>query len=185
MRLTMTTQRILAAPASTMSILTAADQEDFVSMGMNTAIKNAQILKNAYGVVGIELMTAAQALDLRRHHTGAGVGAAKDVARKHVDFLDEDRPLFRDHTRMLAPLESCEVLAAVERRWEAWSDVAALSGSCPRRDDAPRCDAVRSPNLRTIGGGSRPPRRSGFGAYEKCRMPVGPASGYGREEVVY
>ncbi|MCU0259272.1 MAG: aromatic amino acid ammonia-lyase [Solirubrobacteraceae bacterium] len=47
-------QRILSAPASTMSIPAAADQEDFVSMGMNTALKNRQILENAYGVIGIE-----------------------------------------------------------------------------------------------------------------------------------
>ena len=33
-------QRILCAPASIQSIPAAADQEDFVSMGMNTAIKN-------------------------------------------------------------------------------------------------------------------------------------------------
>ncbi|HSP06707.1 MAG TPA: aromatic amino acid ammonia-lyase, partial [Acidobacteriota bacterium] len=39
-------QRILSAPASTNSIPAAADQEDFVSMGMNTAIKNGQILDN-------------------------------------------------------------------------------------------------------------------------------------------
>ncbi len=32
-------QRILSAPASIQSIPAAADQEDFVSMGMNTAIK--------------------------------------------------------------------------------------------------------------------------------------------------
>ena len=41
-------QRILSAPASIQSIPAAADQEDFVSMGMNTAIKNCQILDNAY-----------------------------------------------------------------------------------------------------------------------------------------
>ncbi|HER43257.1 MAG TPA: aromatic amino acid lyase, partial [Candidatus Eisenbacteria bacterium] len=49
-------QRILSMPASIQSIPAAADQEDFVSMGMNTAIKNVQILDNAYGVLGIELM---------------------------------------------------------------------------------------------------------------------------------
>ncbi|HOP58462.1 MAG TPA: aromatic amino acid ammonia-lyase, partial [Bacteroidales bacterium] len=37
-------QRILSVPASIQSIPAAADQEDFVSMGMNTAIKNNQIL---------------------------------------------------------------------------------------------------------------------------------------------
>jgi hypothetical protein len=48
-------QRLLAAPASTMSIPAAADQEDFVSMGMITAIENRQIVQNAEAVVGIEL----------------------------------------------------------------------------------------------------------------------------------
>jgi histidine ammonia-lyase len=43
-------QKILSAPASIQSIPAAADQEDFVSMGMNTAIKNGQILDNAYGL---------------------------------------------------------------------------------------------------------------------------------------
>ena len=46
-------QRILSAPASIHSIPAAADQEDFVSMGMNTALKTVQILDNAYGVLGI------------------------------------------------------------------------------------------------------------------------------------
>ena len=64
-------QRILSAPASIQSIPAAADQEDFVSMGMNTAIKNGQILDNAYGVLGIEFMAAAQALDFRELHPRA------------------------------------------------------------------------------------------------------------------
>jgi histidine ammonia-lyase len=40
-------QRILFQPASIQSIPAAANQEDFVSMGMNTAIKNGQILEDA------------------------------------------------------------------------------------------------------------------------------------------
>merc|ERR1711990_1104856 len=58
-------QRMLSAPASVQSIPAAADQEDFASMGMNTALKNVTILDNAYGIIGIEMMAAAQALDLR------------------------------------------------------------------------------------------------------------------------
>ncbi len=65
-------QRILSAPASIQSIPAAADQEDFVSMGMNTALKNGQILDNAYGVLGIELMAGAQALDFRDFTPGKG-----------------------------------------------------------------------------------------------------------------
>jgi len=109
-----TEQRILSFPASICSIPAAADQEDFVSMGMNTAIKNTQILDNAYGILGIEFMAAAQALDFRNFNPGKGVRVAKEVIRKHVAFLDEDRPLYPDHNKMKQLVKSCEILEAVE-----------------------------------------------------------------------
>ena len=108
-------QRILSAPASIQSIPAAADQEDFVSMGMNTAIKNFQILDNAYGILGIEFMAAAQALDFRDYNFGKGVTKAKEVIRKHVEFLDVDRPLYLDHTKMKELVKSCEILKDVEK----------------------------------------------------------------------
>lgn len=109
-------QRILSTPASIQSIPAAADQEDFVSMGMNTSIKNNQILDNAYGILGIEFMAAAQALDFRKdeYKFGKGTQTAKDVIRKYVEFLDIDRPLYPDHTRMKELVKSCEILDAVE-----------------------------------------------------------------------
>jgi histidine ammonia-lyase len=106
-------QRILSMPASIQSIPAAADQEDFVSMGMNTAIKNAQIIENAYGVLGIEFMAAAQALDFRDFNNGAGVRKAREVIRRHVDHLDIDRPLYPDHTTMQGVVKSCEILDEV------------------------------------------------------------------------
>jgi histidine ammonia-lyase len=107
-------QRILSAPASVQSIPAAADQEDFVSMGMNTAIKNFQILDNAYGILGIEIMAAAQALDFREYNFGVGVTKAKEVVRRHVEFLDIDRPLYNDHNSMKDLVKSCEILNEVE-----------------------------------------------------------------------
>jgi histidine ammonia-lyase len=108
-------QRILSTPASIQSIPAAADQEDFVSMGMNTAIKNFQILDNAYGILGIEFMAAAQALDFRDFKFGKGVTKAKEIIRKYVDFLDVDRPLYKDHTKMKELVKSCEILYEVEK----------------------------------------------------------------------
>jgi len=110
-------QKILSSPASIQSIPAAADQdqEDFVSMGMNTAIKNSQILDNAYGILGIELMAAAQALDFREYKFGEGVKKAKEIIRKYVDFLEIDRPLYPDHTRMKELVKSCEILFEVEK----------------------------------------------------------------------
>jgi len=107
-------QKILSSPAFIQSIPAAADQEDFVSMGMNSALKTCQILDVARGVLGIEFMGAAQALDFRKYTPGKGTRAAKDVIRKHVDFLDEDRPLYTDHNAMAALVKSCDILEAVE-----------------------------------------------------------------------
>ncbi|HPM36046.1 MAG TPA: aromatic amino acid ammonia-lyase [candidate division Zixibacteria bacterium] len=107
-------QRILSMPASVQSIPAAADQEDFVSMGMNTAIKNDQILENAYGVLGIEFMAAAQALDFRDYKFGVGTRTVHDIVRRHVAFLDIDRPLYPDHTAMREVVRSCEILDGVE-----------------------------------------------------------------------
>lgn len=107
-------QRILSAPASIQSIPAAADQEDFVSMGMNTALKNEQILDNAYGVLGIEFMAAAQAMDFRQFLPGRGTARAREVIRKYVEHLHVDRPLYNDHNAMKKLVQSGEILDEVE-----------------------------------------------------------------------
>lgn len=83
-------------------------------MGMNTAIKNGQILDNAFGILGIEFMAAAQALDFREFNPGKGTAKAREVIRKHVAHLEIDRPLYNDHNAMKALVKSGEILAAVE-----------------------------------------------------------------------
>jgi len=110
-----TEQRILSAPAAVASIPAAADQEDFVSMGMNTSLKNCQILENACGILGIEMIAAAQALDFRSHEFGKGVQTAYKVIRKYVEHLGEDRPLYPDHNRMSEVVQSGEILEEVEK----------------------------------------------------------------------
>ena len=101
-------QKILSAPAYIQSIPAAADQEDFVSMGMNSSLKTRQILDLAYGVLGIEFIAAAQALDLRDYAPGKGTQAAQAAVREHVEYLDVDRPLYMDHNAMKK---------AVDRNW--------------------------------------------------------------------
>jgi histidine ammonia-lyase len=107
-------ERILSTPSCIQSIPAAADQEDFVSMGMNGALKTRQILENANGVLGIELMAGAQALDLREYAFGEGTEAARAAVRKVVAFLEEDRPLFPDHNAMAAAVAEGKILRAVE-----------------------------------------------------------------------
>ena len=103
-------QRILSTPSCIQSIPAAADQEDFVSMGFNGALKTRQILDNAHGVPAIEAIAAAQALDFRDFAPGKGTAAAHAAVRRVVEHLDEDRPLHSDHNAMAAAIERCDLL---------------------------------------------------------------------------
>jgi histidine ammonia-lyase len=58
--------RSLAFPASVDSVPTSAGQEDHVSMAPISARKAAQIVRNVAGIVGVELIAAAQGVD---YHT--------------------------------------------------------------------------------------------------------------------
>lgn len=56
--------RVLANPASPGSITTSGNKEDFVSMGVTSALKFQQVVKNTRTVLALEALTAARALDL-------------------------------------------------------------------------------------------------------------------------
>ncbi len=105
--------RVLSHPAATGSIPAAADQEDFVSMGMTTAIKTRQIIENAWYVVAIELMAAAQAFDFRAPaKPSPATQAAYQAIRKHVKTLEEDRPLHEDINTLAKAAKDGEILEA-------------------------------------------------------------------------
>lgn len=78
-------------PSSVDSIVSSNGQEDHVSMGANAGIKCLQIMRNAYSVLGIELMNAAQAWDFRKNeHTSPLLKQLFQLYRKHVPFVAED-----------------------------------------------------------------------------------------------
>ena len=107
--------RVLATPAATGSIPAAADQEDFVSMGMTTAIKTRRILENSWTIVAIEMIAAAQAFEFRAPaRPSPGSRAAYDAVRRHVAKLVEDRPTYPDINELTRVLRGGEVLTAVE-----------------------------------------------------------------------
>jgi histidine ammonia-lyase len=85
--------KVLAHPASVDTIPTSANKEDHVSMGVWAARKAAQVLANAERVVAIELLTAAQGIDLLRPlRTSPRLERAHAMLREQVPTLDEDRP---------------------------------------------------------------------------------------------
>ena len=108
--------RVLAHPAATGSIPAAADQEDFVSMGMTTAVKTRRILENSWSILAVELLSAAQALEFRDPGDASpGTRAAFEVIRQYVRKVEEDRPLYSDLNKLTALGKSGEILAAVEK----------------------------------------------------------------------
>jgi histidine ammonia-lyase len=89
--------KVLAHPASVDSIPTGANKEDHVSMGAHGAVKARRVLRNTEAVLGIELLSAAQALEFRKPlRPGRGVGRAYDAVRARVPALEGDRALSPD-----------------------------------------------------------------------------------------
>lgn len=101
---------VLASPISTNAIPTNANNQDIVSMGCAAALKARRVLGNVRYVVAIEVMCAAQALELRGlEGLGRGTRKAYEVVRRIVPPLTEDRVLHGDIERM-AEMVGCGVL---------------------------------------------------------------------------
>lgn len=89
--------RVLAHPASTGSITTSGNKEDFVSMGMTSAMKFQRIVRNTRNVLAIEGLSAARALDLLAPlKTSATLEAARARIREVSPAIEADRPFYRD-----------------------------------------------------------------------------------------
>jgi histidine ammonia-lyase len=107
-----------AMPASVYSIPTSANAEDQVSMGANEARHVLAMADDLGKVLALELMTAAQALDLRvgmvegEAHPGRAVAAAHAAIRERIAFLDRDRALDGDVATALRMVADGSVLAA-------------------------------------------------------------------------
>jgi histidine ammonia-lyase len=107
--------KVLAHPASVDSIPTSANKEDHVSMGTIAARKCREIVANTENVIAIELLCAAQALDLFTNlKPGEGTLAAYRVIRRSIAHLDADRFLAADINAMRDLMRGGDILRAVE-----------------------------------------------------------------------
>jgi len=93
--------KVLAHPASVDSIPSSNNQEDHVSMGTISARKCAEILENVKNVIAMEMLTAAQGVDIRRKLTGRGELGARTsklykLIRDIVPYMDKDRVIAPD-----------------------------------------------------------------------------------------
>ena len=109
--------KVLSHPASVDSIPTSANKEDHVSMGTIAARKCREVLKNAEHVVSIELLCAAQALDLFTNlRAGKGTMEAYRTIREHIAHLENDRILSEDINAMYRLVHEAKILSSVENK---------------------------------------------------------------------
>ncbi len=96
--------KVLCHPSSVDSIPTSLGQEDHVSMGSISALHLLKVYENVENVLGIELFTAAQALDFRKPlRPGKGVELAHQVIRDSIPHATEDQ-YFKDDIRQAVDL---------------------------------------------------------------------------------
>jgi histidine ammonia-lyase len=107
--------KVLATPASVDSIPTSADVEDHVSMGTHAARKAMEAVENTETVVALEMLAAAQALDLEAPLRPArAVGAVHERIRREIASLTADRMMGDDIERMQELVRRGELLRAAE-----------------------------------------------------------------------
>lgn len=106
----------LAHPSSADSIPTSANQEDYVSMGLTSARRASEILKNVQYIIAIEYLCAAQALDfLKPLKPGIGPRTAYESIREVIPPLKEDRPLYGEIENIRSMVANGEIVKRVEK----------------------------------------------------------------------
>lgn len=87
----------LCTPASVDSIVSSNGQEDHVSMGANAATKCFRVVENLEQIIGIELFTAAQALEFRKPQKSSSIiESIVKTYRKLVPFIKEDKVMYTE-----------------------------------------------------------------------------------------
>jgi histidine ammonia-lyase len=110
--------RHLAAPLSIMPTISSDAVEDDSTGATHAALRLRDQLERMWLVAAIELIVAAQAVDVAegglRERLGVGTAAAYAVVREYVETLGEDRPVGPDVERLAAgALADGELLARV------------------------------------------------------------------------
>jgi histidine ammonia-lyase len=116
-----TENKILSHPASVDTIPTSANVEDHVSMGCTAALKLRRIAVNVERVLAIELLAAAQGIDLRRQNVGIdarlgrGTAPVFEVLREGIPFVEQDVLMYPLIEAAHAAIVSGTIIGAVRK----------------------------------------------------------------------
>ncbi|HEV2685701.1 MAG TPA: aromatic amino acid lyase, partial [Actinomycetota bacterium] len=98
--------KALAVPRSVDSLPTSANQEDHVSMATNAALRLMPMVGNSNAIVAIELLAAAQGVELRSPlATSSALQAIIASVRRDAAFWERDRAFAPDLARVKARVE--------------------------------------------------------------------------------
>lgn len=107
--------KVYAHPASVDSIPSSGNQEDHVSMGTTAARKAALILDNSQKVIGIELLAAAQATQMRSlEKASPASNAVIAKIREKVPFMQHDCVMYPHMNSCDELVKNGEIIFAVE-----------------------------------------------------------------------
>jgi histidine ammonia-lyase len=106
--------KILSHPASVDSIPSSAGREDHVSMGAHASLKLAQVLDHVRTVLAVEILVAAQGLDLRApFRPGPYLRAGHAFLRERVPVMIRDRPIAPDIAAVRRTIDDGSLVRAV------------------------------------------------------------------------
>jgi histidine ammonia-lyase len=106
--------RLGANPASLDYLPVAGSIEDHATMAVEGVAQAARSIEAAMGLFAIEMLVAAQAIDLRsKPKLGTGTRAAYEAIRERVPLMKEDRLVARDIATVHELLAGGELLRAV------------------------------------------------------------------------
>ena len=144
--------KVLAHPASVDSIPTSANQEDHVSMGSIAARHARLVLEGVQRIVSIELIVAAQALDLRLasmaeggEAPGPGAGVAEAQRRIRAMWPTSTE------TGSPAPILPPRTRSSGTARSSRWP-----GAPTAQADPADRLSGIGRPDARAGSGRTRP-----------------------------
>ena len=138
----------LAHPASVDSLPTSANQEDHVSMATFAARRLTPMAANTARIVAIELLAAAQGVDLRRPlSTSPPLAAAMALVRADVPFWDRDRAFAPDLEAIRKRVERGDFVAfaPISQRRTPCIATTPINSPAPRRGTRHADRVIRAP----------------------------------------
>ena len=105
--------RHLALPLGAMTLPVADGVEDYAPMTPAIVDKTHAIARRMTRLAAIELVVAAEAVDLRGAvRLGRGTASAHAFLRSHVPRLDDDRPMGREYEALALAIEAGDLMLA-------------------------------------------------------------------------